>query len=1024
LQIQQWPILEKSANGPPDGVLMGLMNVVQKVTGSFEDRTTQSEIKALIGHSLVEELWSKCLFSLPHIKFGEDVDEQPESPKCKVQLSRIAAFNLLHELCRDCSANRDKFVKLLMQQVAILPPCSKWHYAPTEAGKASNGYVGLRNLGNTCYINATIQQLYNMPKFRYGIFSAGSDMMTTKKDDAEGQLLSELWNMFSWLDLSNRQAYDPYGFCKAYRHNNEPVDVLVQMDASEFFTSLCEQIEEALKDTPQKGLLGDVFGGKVCEQLVCLGGCNRVNEKREPFHILALDVQNYRSLYDACEAYVQGEVLEDFRCEECQKQVKTRKRAALCDMSNTLIISLKRFEFDYNTFTRRKLNDYFEFPEHLDLWPYSVEGIEQRDAAGMKPVVRQYLEHPQQYYEYALRGAVVHMGSAETGHYYSFIKERQPRCNGQDCQWLRFDDALVTEFDIGHKLQEECFGGAWTERTWDKVTGQLQERDIMLTRSAYMLVYERVETPDGNLTKGEGWYERMMRALPDNLTSSVVSRFPQTSSVVSKLNSLMRSGAPSAESPPNAKLFEKVLEDNLAFSHDQQIMDSSYLAFVEQVLSALPVSEYSCDDWDAGPNTPALVALKAITSFTLEVTVHARETSTLPSVIQHLKVLFNGCLPACRWMLESITVERRWLQHLLLECPIQSTRLLFVDLLVCILRRVAHFEDMSYAQRMDELDENSEEEPDQLLTLMLAQRMIGLLDKAQQHRGNFAEYFRLFYEIARLGKTHSAFLIENRLITRLVEFVLRDQSQLLGPGSKPQSQMSRGPVGEKGTVTNSCTSLLNCLSHLVRCSMVHKDTQVPPPTLLEAYSQHRPLSDTDLKVMSTMEFYRVCLKEHPVALSEILCHVTHDWFEFIDPISDVFYEKLVHNQPQQWDFVFQVMCALLKMEDRFQNHRCERFLNAESGAIAAILSHRSVQVVFWMIERIRFLDQEIPAVHRYMCRSRHSWQQMDAFYFKCAEQLHTEHRAAQLIEQYRQQWNGCLEQIIDSDDDMSLIEQT
>jgi len=690
-------------------------------------------------------------------------------------------------------------VGLLMQQVAGLKPYSKWQCAPLEAGKAPNGYVGLRNLGNTCYMNATLQQLYNIPKLRYGILSIQN---SAKGEGNANSVLQELWNMFSWLDFSNRQAYDPYGFCQAYKHVGRPVDVLVQMDASEFFTSLCEQIDEELKGSAHKELLDRLFCGKLCQQLVCLGGCGRTNARDEPFYVLPLDVKNHRSLHEACEAYVQGEVLEDFKCEQCNKQVKTRKRAALQSMCNTLIISLKRFEFDYDTFTRRKLNDYFEFPEQFDAWPYSVEGLKQSDLPEHTQQERDYNEHPHEYYKYVLRGVVVHMGSAETGHYYSFIREREPRCDGKSCRWLRFDDASVTEFDMGNNLEEECFGGEYTERVWDKVTGHVQGRRVMRTRNAYMLVYERetvIEESTGEGGKDEGWYGRMMSAIPDQLATSVVSR----------LNWLTRSGTPASNSSADSHLFDHVLEDNLAFMHDQQIIDSSYLAFIESILCALPLEEHMCADWDAGPNAPGLVALQAVTSFTLEVTAHARDQTTLPSVIQRLKVLFNRCLPACRWMLESITVEGRWLRKLLLECPIESTRLLFLDLLVSVLVNVNQCESLNVnrscpnAQSDDQVMDEDGGSNKKLLTFMLAQRMLGLLDEACQFWRNFAQFFLLFHYIAMLGPRHQAFLLDNNLKHKIALLLKARPDlectvmKLLGPAASAGPQDYSFPVQNK-----------------------------------------------------------------------------------------------------------------------------------------------------------------------------------------------------------------------------------
>jgi hypothetical protein len=57
---------------------------------------------------------------------------------------------------------------------------------------------------------------------------------------------------------------------------------------------------------------------------------------------------------------------------------------------------------------------------------------------------------------YRLAGVVVHTGTADMGHYYSFIRERETRGDGG--RWIEFNDRLVREFNVVN-LDSEAFGG-------------------------------------------------------------------------------------------------------------------------------------------------------------------------------------------------------------------------------------------------------------------------------------------------------------------------------------------------------------------------------------------------------------------------------------------------------------------------------------------------------------------------------------------------------------------------------------
>lgn len=102
-------------------------------------------------------------------------------------------------------------------------------------------------------------------------------------------------------------------------------------------------------------------------------------------------------------------------------------------------------------------------------------------------------EYSKEYYEYELVGILVHSGTAEGGHYYSFIKERFP--TEGECKWIEFNDRLVRPFDI-KSIPEECFGGQENVSKFTESSGwtEFESLEMEKTKSAYMLIYEKKQT--------------------------------------------------------------------------------------------------------------------------------------------------------------------------------------------------------------------------------------------------------------------------------------------------------------------------------------------------------------------------------------------------------------------------------------------------------------------------------------------------------------------------------------------------
>ena len=56
------------------------------------------------------------------------------------------------------------------------------------------------------------------------------------------------------------------------------------------------------------------------------------------------------------------------------------------------------------------------------------------------------LELPESYFKYQLRGVVIHVGSSDSGHYYSCIKEGD--------KWIEFNDTSVRYVEAEEVMAE------------------------------------------------------------------------------------------------------------------------------------------------------------------------------------------------------------------------------------------------------------------------------------------------------------------------------------------------------------------------------------------------------------------------------------------------------------------------------------------------------------------------------------------------------------------------------------------
>uniref|UniRef100_UPI000C22E912 Ubiquitin carboxyl-terminal hydrolase 47 n=1 Tax=Caenorhabditis elegans TaxID=6239 RepID=UPI000C22E912 len=390
-------------------------------------------------------------------------------------------------------------------------------------------YVGLVNQAMTSYLNSLVQSLYMTPEFRNAMYDweyvQQPAHIKEQRKKAEQSIPCQLQKLFLLLQTSENDSLETKDLTQSFGWtSNEAYD---QHDVQELCRLMFDALEHKWKGTEHEKLIQDLYRGTMEDFVACLK-CGRESVKTDYFLDLPLAVKPfgaihaYKSVEEALTAFVQPELLDgsnQYMCENCKSKQDAHKGLRITQFPYLLTIQLKRFDFDYNTMHRIKLNDKMTFPDVLDLNDYVNKEKRSTTSSAWQQIGKNKSENEEDDMElgspnpkrctpgvqspnryqgsenvcvgqpidhaavddivktsgdnvYELFSVMVHSGNAAGGHYFAYIK------NLDQDRWYVFNDTRV---DFATPLEiEKSFGGhpsGWNQSN----------------TNAYMLMYRRID---------------------------------------------------------------------------------------------------------------------------------------------------------------------------------------------------------------------------------------------------------------------------------------------------------------------------------------------------------------------------------------------------------------------------------------------------------------------------------------------------------------------------------------------------
>jgi ubiquitin carboxyl-terminal hydrolase 14 len=344
---------------------------------------------------------------------------------------------------------------------------------------------GLNNLGNTCYLNSTIQCLGRIPELRTALKNYTTQNPTAYNSPDASKKLTYAWgSTYKMLDTAT-EPVTPMQLVRVIREINPMFaeaerGVCKQQDADECLSLLLNNIHDTLKtpgdktDIFSKVLIDELLGIEMQVSMKNVEEPSEVKTKKETLYKLICYIDNSTlELVEGLKKSLKENV--DLFSDKLQRNTVFEKSQLINRLPNYLSVQFMRFFWKKaNTLTgakagKSKILKSVIFSKIIDLYDMCTEETKELLNLGRKiesklmkddkdfKIENVKKEEGKEYIptgRYQLISVLTHQGrSSESGHYIGWVHKI-------DDKWLKFDDSEVTMVSTNEVLELKG-GGDW-----------------------------------------------------------------------------------------------------------------------------------------------------------------------------------------------------------------------------------------------------------------------------------------------------------------------------------------------------------------------------------------------------------------------------------------------------------------------------------------------------------------------------------------------------------------------------------